>query len=44
MQALATHHECPIELLKINAVGTSSKQEIEEIRKGFTRFAEHGSE
>jgi hypothetical protein len=40
MQALATRHECPIKLLKITAVGTSSKQKMEETGKGLAHFAE----
>jgi hypothetical protein len=44
MQSLATCHGCPIELLKINVIRTSSKQKIEETGKGLARFAEHGSE
>lgn len=40
MQALATRFECPIELLKVTAVGTTSKQEIEKTGKGLAHFAE----
>ncbi|XP_038719190.1 DELLA protein RGL1-like [Tripterygium wilfordii] len=40
MQALATRHECPLELLKITAVGTSSK-EIEDSGKWLVGFAQN---
>ncbi|XP_040990998.1 DELLA protein GAI1-like [Juglans microcarpa x Juglans regia] len=40
MQALATRFECPIELLKVTAVGTTSKQEIEKTGKRLAHFAE----
>ncbi|OVA02529.1 Transcription factor GRAS [Macleaya cordata] len=39
MQALASRHQCPIELLKITAVGTS-RQKIEETGKRLESFAE----
>ncbi|XP_038722112.1 DELLA protein RGL1-like [Tripterygium wilfordii] len=39
MQALATRHECPLELLKITAVGTASK-EIEDTGIWLMGFAE----
>ncbi|XP_027165847.1 DELLA protein RGL2-like [Coffea eugenioides] len=38
MQALANRHECPLELLKITAVGPS-KEMIEEIGKQLSSFA-----
>ncbi|KAF9623082.1 hypothetical protein IFM89_036479 [Coptis chinensis] len=40
MQALAARRECPIELLKITAVGTKSGQRIEETGKRLASFAE----
>ncbi|KAH9683794.1 GRAS domain-containing protein [Citrus sinensis] len=40
MQALATRQECPVELLKITAVGSSSKQRMEETGKRLAYFAE----
>lgn len=40
MQALAARHECPLELLKMTAVGTSSKEGIEETCKRLACFAE----
>ncbi|XP_059459964.1 protein SCARECROW-like [Corylus avellana] len=40
MQALATRHGCPIELLKVTAIGISSKQRIEETGKRLARFAD----
>lgn len=39
MQALATRFECPIELLKVTAVGTTSKQEIKKTSKRLAHFA-----
>ncbi|XP_059435115.1 DELLA protein RGL1-like [Corylus avellana] len=40
MQALATRYECPLELLKITAVGTTSKHIIERTGKRLASFAE----
>ncbi|XP_006419399.2 GRAS family protein RAM1-like [Citrus sinensis] len=40
MQALATRQECPVKLLKITAVGSSSKQRMEETGKRLAYFAE----
>ncbi|XAR57010.1 hypothetical protein NMG60_11025007 [Bertholletia excelsa] len=39
MHALADRIECPLELLKITAVGTTSKQKIEETGKRLSTFA-----
>ncbi|KAA8527381.1 hypothetical protein F0562_034904 [Nyssa sinensis] len=39
MQALAARHGCPLELLKITAVGTKSKRKIEETGKHLMNFA-----
>ncbi|KAK4265896.1 hypothetical protein QN277_026886 [Acacia crassicarpa] len=40
MQALALRRECPLELLKITAVGTAPKDTLEETGKRLTNFAE----
>ncbi|XWS53528.1 hypothetical protein CRYUN_Cryun10bG0009100 [Craigia yunnanensis] len=40
MQALATRDECPIELLKVTAVGTTSQTKMEETGKRLACFAE----
>ncbi|KAI9123007.1 hypothetical protein K1719_005896 [Acacia pycnantha] len=40
MQALALRRECPLELLKITAVGTAPKDTVEETGKRLTNFAE----
>lgn len=40
MQALADRHKCPVELLKITAVGTSKKR-LEETGKWLSSFAEN---
>lgn len=40
MQALAERQECPIELLKITAVGSTSKEKIEEAGKRLVSVAE----
>ncbi|XP_059630179.1 DELLA protein RGL2-like [Cornus florida] len=40
MQALAARHECPVELLKITAVGTKSKPKLEETGKQLVSFAQ----
>ena len=40
MQALASRYDCPIELLKISAVGTTEKQLIEETGKRLMSFAQ----
>ncbi|KAM7488071.1 hypothetical protein LguiB_025555 [Lonicera macranthoides] len=40
MQALAVRDECPLEILKITAVGTRSKETIEETGRRLLKFAE----
>lgn len=40
MQALATQSECPLELLKITAVGITSKHLIEETGKQLASVAQ----
>lgn len=40
MQALVSRYDCPLELLKISAIGTSSKQMIEDTGKRLASFAE----
>lgn len=40
MQALASRSDCPVELLKISAIGTSSRKLIEETGKRLESFAE----
>lgn len=40
MQALKVRHECPLESLKITAVGTSSQEIIKETGKRLSQFAE----
>ncbi|XVE65523.1 hypothetical protein DITRI_Ditri08aG0006600 [Diplodiscus trichospermus] len=40
MQALATRHECPIELLKVTAVGTTLQNKMKETGKRLACFAE----
>ncbi|KDP27929.1 hypothetical protein JCGZ_19009 [Jatropha curcas] len=40
MQALSSRHDCPIELLKISAIGTTSKQLIDDTGKTLASFAE----
>ncbi|XVE65521.1 hypothetical protein DITRI_Ditri08aG0006400 [Diplodiscus trichospermus] len=40
MQALASRYECPIELLKISAVATDAKHEIEATGKWLLSFAQ----
>uniref|UniRef100_A0A2N9H614 Uncharacterized protein n=1 Tax=Fagus sylvatica TaxID=28930 RepID=A0A2N9H614_FAGSY len=40
MQALSTRSECPLELLKITAVGTNSKHLIEDTGKRLANFAQ----
>lgn len=40
MQALAVREECPLELLKITAVGTTSKSKIEDTGKRLLSFAQ----
>ncbi|KAF8020816.1 hypothetical protein BT93_G1289 [Corymbia citriodora subsp. variegata] len=40
MQALSARRECPLELLKITAIGTSSQQVIEDAGKRLETFAQ----
>ncbi|KAL7210586.1 hypothetical protein ACSBR1_032028 [Camellia fascicularis] len=40
MQALAVRHECPVELLKITAVATTSEPAVEETGKRLLSFAD----
>eukprot|EP00257_Ricinus_communis_P025717 XP_025013131.1 DELLA protein RGL1 [Ricinus communis] len=40
MQALMSRHHCPLELLKISAIGTTSKHLIEDTGKRLASFAE----
>ncbi|PQM43292.1 DELLA protein GAI1 [Prunus yedoensis var. nudiflora] len=40
MQALATRYECPIELLKVTAVGVTSREKIEDTGRRLAQFAE----
>ncbi|KAK3008171.1 hypothetical protein RJ639_013983 [Escallonia herrerae] len=40
MQALVDRHECPIKHLKITAIGTKSKEKIEETGKQLVTFAQ----
>ncbi|KAJ9699775.1 hypothetical protein PVL29_005578 [Vitis rotundifolia] len=40
MQALAVRYECPLELVKITAVGTTSRQKIEETGRRLVSFAQ----
>jgi hypothetical protein len=40
MQAVASRHECPLELLKITAVGATSEHIIEQTGKQLASFAE----
>ncbi|KAI4344793.1 hypothetical protein L6164_011982 [Bauhinia variegata] len=40
MQALESRHECPVELLKISAIGTTSKNSLEDAGKRLMNFAE----
>ncbi|WCJ23334.1 GRAS family transcription factor [Euphorbia peplus] len=39
MQALQSRHDCPLELLKISAIGTSSKASIEDTGRRLASFA-----
>lgn len=40
LQGLATRNKCPIELLKVTAVSTTSRSKMEETGKGLACFAE----
>lgn len=40
MQALATRYECPIEMLKVTAVGVKSGKKIEDTGRRLAQFAE----
>ncbi|KAL5712160.1 hypothetical protein ACHQM5_014359 [Ranunculus cassubicifolius] len=40
MQALAVRHDCPLEMLKVTAVGTKGQHEMQETGKRLTSFAE----
>ncbi|CAN6551261.1 unnamed protein product [Malus baccata var. baccata] len=40
MQALATRYECPIEMLKVTAVGVKSRKKIEDTGRRLAQFAE----